>query len=60
MSMAHKGGGYRSGCRCADCVEKHRVQGFNYYRSVKAELLELRAFKAQFEELAAQLPGSSR
>jgi hypothetical protein len=45
MSTDHKGGGYRSGCRCTDCVEKHRVQGVNYYRSLKAELLELRAWR---------------
>ena len=45
MSMAHKGGGYRSGCRCDDCVEKHRVQGINYYHRLQAELIELRKFR---------------
>ena len=45
MSMAHKGGGYRSGCRCDDCVEKHRVQGNNYYHRLQSELIELRQFR---------------
>ena len=45
MSTDHKSVGYRGGCRCTECVEKHRVQGNNYYNSVKAELTELCQFK---------------
>jgi len=41
----HKGGGYRAGCRCTECVEKHRVQGNNYYRAMKLELESLRAWR---------------